>query len=137
MADENSITKPGQTSRRNFIAGTGAAAASAPFIALGASDAKNNTGNCIDADERAKLIAAAPKAPFDSIRDYIAALDAHGILMRVPEIDQDEYQMTALMFRATDQYGFFESPAFLYDRVKQDGKWQFIAWQGGDMPDDD
>jgi 4-hydroxy-3-polyprenylbenzoate decarboxylase len=79
--------------------------------------------DCLTKADRAKLIAAAPKAPFDSIRDYMAALDAHGLVMRVPEIDQDEYQMTALMFRATDRYGFFRAPAFLYDRIKIDGDW--------------
>ena len=123
MADEKSIGKRGHTSRRNFIAGTGLAAVSAPFYARGAASPSGETRNCVDESERAKRIATAPKAPFDSIRDYMAALDAHGLLLRVPEIDQDEYQMTALMFRATDEYGFFESPAFMYDKVKIDGEW--------------
>jgi 4-hydroxy-3-polyprenylbenzoate decarboxylase len=116
MANQN-FKGSGNTSRRNFIAGTGLAAMSVPLASLAANHP------CVDAVERAKRIAAAPKAPFDSIRDYIAALEAHGLLMRIPEIDQDNYQMTALMFQATDQHGFFESPAFLYERVKQDGQW--------------
>ncbi len=123
MTGKHDTAARGHTSRRNFIAGTGLAAVSAPFYATSAASKAGNQLNCVDIDERAKLIAAAPKAPFDSIRDYIAALDAHGLLMTVPEIDQDEYQMTALMFRATDEYGFFESPAFKYDRVKIDGEW--------------
>ncbi|HJP03917.1 MAG: hypothetical protein CL799_00380 [Chromatiales bacterium] len=107
------------TSRRNFLAGTGVAALSLPAMGAQAAAGKD----CLTKADRAKLIAAAPKAPFDSIRDYMAALDAHGLVMRVPEIDQDEYQMTALMFRATDRYGFFRAPAFLYDRIKIDGDW--------------
>jgi 4-hydroxy-3-polyprenylbenzoate decarboxylase len=123
MADKPDTEQSSRTSRRNFIAGTGLAAVSAPFYAGSVASAADNAARCIDKNERAKLIAAAPKAPFDSIRDYIAALDAHGLLMTVPEIDQDEYQMTALMFRATDEYGFFESPAFKYDKIKIEGEW--------------
>ncbi|MDP6436098.1 MAG: UbiD family decarboxylase [Gammaproteobacteria bacterium] len=107
------------TSRRNFLAGTGVAALSLPSMGAQAATGKD----CLSKADRAKLIAAAPKAPFDSIRDYMAALDAHGLVMRVPEIDQDEYQVTALMFRATDRYGFFRSPAFIYDKIKIDGDW--------------
>ena len=123
MEIEKNIGKRGRTSRRDFIAGTGLAAMSAPFYAHSAPNLTGDTRNCIDKNEREKRIAAAPRAPFDSIRDYMAALDAYGLLLRVPEIDQDEYQMTALMFRATDEYGFFESPAFIYDKVKIDGEW--------------
>jgi 4-hydroxy-3-polyprenylbenzoate decarboxylase len=106
------------TSRRHFLTGAGAAALALPALAAG-----SNQDECIDATDRARLISNAPRAPFDSIRDYMAALDAHGLLMRIPEIDQDEYQMTALMFRATDSYGFFHAPAFLYEKVKIDGEW--------------
>ena len=64
-----------------------------------------------------------PEAPFDSLRDYVAALDAHGLLIRIPRIDQDNYETTALMFRATDKYGFFGSPAMLFENIKIDGRW--------------
>jgi 4-hydroxy-3-polyprenylbenzoate decarboxylase len=123
MTHVRKTTQRGRTSRRNFIAGTGLAAVSAPFYARSAASSGADHGACVDESERARRIAAAPKAPFDSIRDYMAALDAYGLLLRIPEIDQDEYQMTALMFRATDEYGFFESPAFIYDKVKIDGEW--------------
>ena len=123
MTQVQKTTQRGRTSRRNFIAGTGLAAVSAPFYARSAASSTADHHGCVDESERARRIAAAPKAPFDSIRDYMAALDAYGLLLRIPEIDQDEYQMTALMFRATDEYGFFESPAFIYDKVKIDGEW--------------
>ena len=123
MADQATFARGERTSRREFIAGAGLAAASLPLSVQAQMARSSDAAQCISPKERAALIAAAPKAPFDSIRDYMAALDAHGLLMRVPEIDQDAYQMTALMFRATDAYGFFESPAFLYDKVRIDGRW--------------
>ena len=55
--------------------------------------------------------ADAPRAPFDTMRDYIAALEAHGLLLRIPEVDQDAFQATGLVFRATDRYSFFGVPA--------------------------
>ncbi len=72
---------------------------------------------------RAAAIAQAPKAPFDSIRDYVAALDAHGLLLRLPQIDQDAFQATGLVFRATDRYSMFGVPALYFDTVKIGGKW--------------
>ena len=65
----------------------------------------------------------APKPPFDTLRDYVAALEAHGLLLRFPEVDQDDYQATGLVYRANDLYGFEGVPALLFDRVKIDGKW--------------
>jgi hypothetical protein len=102
MAHKKTTPTVRVTSRRNFLTSTSMAALSLPTMAGAAAKP-----DCVNKEDRAKLIAAAPKAPFDSIRDYMAALDAYGLVMHVPEIDQDEYQMTALMFRATDQYGFF------------------------------
>ena len=57
---------PGSTTRRRFIAGTGLAAASAPLYTAGASIVHHDDDKCITRKDRAKLIAAAPKAPFDS-----------------------------------------------------------------------
>jgi 4-hydroxy-3-polyprenylbenzoate decarboxylase len=122
MTGKHDTPTHGHTSRRAFIASTGLVAVSTPFAGSAASPTVT-LRECVDETERAKRIAAAPQAPFDSIRDYMAALDAYGLVMRIPEIDQDEYQMTALMFRATDEYGFFESPAFIYDKIKIDGEW--------------
>ena len=31
--------------------------------------------------------------PFDSFRDYIRALDERGLLLRVPRLDQDQYEL--------------------------------------------
>ncbi len=63
------------------------------------------------------------RAPFDSIRDWVAALDAHGLLVRVPEIDQDQFEATGLFFRMTDRYGMYGSPGLIFERVKTGGQW--------------
>jgi 4-hydroxy-3-polyprenylbenzoate decarboxylase len=63
------------------------------------------------------------QAPFDSFRDWMAALQANGLLLRFDRIDQDAYQIPALFFRATDRFGMYQTPAIMFDEVKIDGKW--------------
>ncbi len=67
--------------------------------------------------------AVVPAAPFRSMRDYVAALDAHGLVMHIPRIDQDAYEATALMYRARDLHGMRGAPTFLYDQIRIDGEW--------------
>lgn len=68
-------------------------------------------------------VRAPTQAPFISMRDYVAALDAWGLVMRVPRVDQDAYEATALMYRARDQHGMRGAPAFRFDKVKIGGEW--------------
>jgi len=37
--------------------------------------------------------------PYDTIRDYLAALEARGRLLVIKEIDQDKYEATAFLYR--------------------------------------
>jgi 4-hydroxy-3-polyprenylbenzoate decarboxylase len=67
--------------------------------------------------------AAAPRPPFDSLRDWVAALEAHNLLVSVDRVDQDAYQATGLVFRATDRFGRFGVPAMRFDNVKIEGQW--------------
>jgi 4-hydroxy-3-polyprenylbenzoate decarboxylase len=67
--------------------------------------------------------AASERAPFKTMREYIAALDDYGVVMRMPKVDQDAYEATALMYRARDQHGMRNGPAFLFDKVRIDGEW--------------
>ncbi len=67
--------------------------------------------------------ASAPQPPFETLRDYVAALEANGLLLRLPEIDQDAFEATGLVYRANDLYSFFGVPALWFDRVKIDGQW--------------
>lgn len=66
---------------------------------------------------------SAPHFPFDSMRDWVAALDAHGLLMRMGDVDQDKYHATGLFFNLTDKYTWWGAPAMLFDRVKIEGEW--------------
>ena len=36
--------------------------------------------------------------PYDSLRDYMDAIEAHGNVIRIDKIDQDNYELTGLMY---------------------------------------
>jgi len=75
--------------------------------------------------------------PFDSLREYIAALEARGCVRHIEEADQDAYETTGLMYRLIDEYGWLGGPVVVFDRVKVDGNWidkpvignQFGRWE--------
>jgi len=60
--------------------------------------------------------------PYDSLRDYAADLEAQGKLLRIKELDQDNYEVTALAYRLKDRMKD-KSPAFLVERTKINGTW--------------
>ncbi len=64
-----------------------------------------------------------PQAPYRSMREYVAALEAHNLVIRIPRVDQDAYEGTALMYRARDLYGMRGAPAFLFEEVRINGRW--------------
>ena len=104
-------------SRREFLA-TGLAAVSAESILAGtASAASHRTGTASQSTE------TVPTAPFDTLREYMAAMEAHGQVVRLPEVDQDAYEMTALMYQLMDDYGMFGAPIIVAERIKIDGRW--------------
>ncbi|MDJ0927374.1 MAG: UbiD family decarboxylase [Gammaproteobacteria bacterium] len=100
-------------SRRELLAAT------AGLASLGAAGGSLAAGHKFSGKRRGKI----PQPPFDSIRDWMAMLEAHGLVLRVPEIDQDKYHATALFFRMTDMYGAYASPAVLFEKIKVDGQW--------------
>jgi UbiD family decarboxylase len=61
--------------------------------------------------------------PFSSFRDYVAALEAHGRLLRIDEMDQDRFEPTGFAYRLIEECGFHEAPAFLIGRLKIGGRW--------------
>ena len=67
--------------------------------------------------------ASTAAGPFASLRDYLAALDEIGLLLRIPEFDQDAYESTAFAYRLIERRGYNQAPAFCFDRVKIDGAW--------------
>ena len=102
--------------RRAFLAAsTGVAALAAGCTSMNGQEQKPVAGRRPAAD--------APVAPFDSIRDYMAALEASGLVVRIPEIDQDQYEATGLVFNMSDLYGMYGAPAYVFERVKIDGEW--------------
>ena len=81
------------------------------------------------------LASAAPHnsldfGPFDSIRDYVQALDKHGLVLRVRDIDQDAYEGTALHYRLVERFGMYYAPCIVMENVKLEGKWHKgpIVW---------
>jgi len=61
--------------------------------------------------------------PYDSFRDYAAALEARGRLIRIKEMDQDKYELAGFTYKLIDKYGYYNAPAVLVERVKIDGQW--------------
>lgn len=112
----SSSTAPaGELDRRAFLAATTGLAA----LTTGCATAGGTSGGLASKRPNANT----PTAPFDSIRDWMQAMDDHGLLMRVPEVDQDKFEATGLFFRMTDYYGKYASPALIFERVKIDGEW--------------
>jgi len=104
-------------SRREFLAATSAGlAAASTAVTVSAATSSSDQGSRAKGSPRTT-------APFDSLRDYVRALDEHGLLLRIDAIDQDAYEGTALMYRLVDRYGRFRAPIVLFERVKIDGRW--------------
>ncbi|SUZ82796.1 uncharacterized protein METZ01_LOCUS35650 [marine metagenome] len=61
--------------------------------------------------------------PFDSLRDYIAALDSKGLLVRIPKMDQDKYEATGFAYQLVKEFGYDLAPAFLIEEIKVNNQW--------------
>ena len=61
--------------------------------------------------------------PFAGLREYLTALDDAGLMLRIPEFDQDNYESTAFAYRLIERRGYNRAPAFRFERVKIDGQW--------------
>jgi len=122
MSKKNINDTPESVSRRDFLNTAAAGTAIATLSAAGYSADAGAAGPFVGAASAAAL-KNAPQAPFDSLRDWIAALDAHGLLMRFDRIDQDQYLIPALFFKATDMYTMYGAPCMLFEEVKINGQW--------------
>ena len=58
---------------------------------------------------------------FDSLREYAAAMEQQGKLLRIPDMDQDKYEMTAFSYRLEDRLRT-SAPAFLVERTTMNGR---------------
>ena len=61
--------------------------------------------------------------PFDSLRDYVAAVDASGRLLRIADMDQDRFEASGFAYRLVDEFGFDDAPPFLIERIRSGGNW--------------
>jgi 4-hydroxy-3-polyprenylbenzoate decarboxylase len=76
---------------------------------------------------------------FDSVRDYVAALEQRGRVLRIPAMDQDRYEVTAFAYRLVDHFGIEHAPAFIVERVRIGGQWRngpVVANLYGRWPDE-
>ncbi|RMF96303.1 MAG: UbiD family decarboxylase, partial [Candidatus Schekmanbacteria bacterium] len=75
--------------------------------------------------------------PYDSMREYITALEERGKVLRIKEIDQDRYEGTAFVYRMIEKMGADRCPALIFEKVKINGKWMdgpvianhFCGWE--------
>ena len=56
-------------------------------------------------------------------RDYVAALDERGRVLRIGDMDQDRYEATGFVYRLKERFGRELAPAFVIDRVRIGGRW--------------
>jgi len=101
----------GIVSRRSFLAATAgiAAVGCEPMDPQAASErisAAEATG--------AEITGTTPQAPFDTLRAYVAALEAHGLLLRFDKVDQDAFEGAAIIYALIDKYGWYDAPAGLF-----------------------
>src|SRR3989338_6520482 len=73
--------------------------------------------NTVFGAEKARLT-----GPFDTIRDYLAALEARGKLLKIKEVDQDKYEGTAFIYRMLEKIGSDKAPAVEFQKVKINGR---------------
>ncbi|MBM4197495.1 MAG: UbiD family decarboxylase [Gammaproteobacteria bacterium] len=107
--------------RRSLI--TAAAAMAAAAVTPPALSAETEKALQLAAANRNSSRRSKMKFPCDTMRDWIQLLDDYGLLMRLPRLDQDAYEVTALAYRLMDMFGWYGAPAVLCDEVKIDGKW--------------
>jgi 4-hydroxy-3-polyprenylbenzoate decarboxylase len=55
--------------------------------------------------------------PYDSIRDFAATLEKDGKLLKIPEMDQDQYEMTAFSYKLESRMKA-NAPAFIVEKTK-------------------
>jgi len=58
-----------------------------------------------------------PTGPYETLRDYITALEARGKVLRIKEVDQDKYEGTAFVYRMLDEKGLDTSPGLMFEKV--------------------
>ncbi|MGI9292703.1 MAG: twin-arginine translocation signal domain-containing protein, partial [Pseudomonadales bacterium] len=95
-------------SRRNFLSGSAAlTAVTTDAVALTASSSGSGV-----------LTGSNTSAPFSSMRDYLAALEANNLVVRFSGVDQDAFEATAIMYQLIDEFGKYNAPAVVFENLK-------------------
>ncbi len=63
-----------------------------------------------------------PELPFDSMREYVEALDYYGLLRRFSGVNQDRYEATAIMYQLVDAFGIHGAPAVMFEDITANGQ---------------
>jgi 4-hydroxy-3-polyprenylbenzoate decarboxylase len=107
-------------SRRTFLGNTAGISAAA-WAAADRALAQAAPGS--PAPQTAAAAPAWQFGPFDDLRGYVRELDRRGLLLRVRDIDQDNYEATALMYRLVDKFGMYQAPCLYIENIRIDGRW--------------
>lgn len=117
--------------RRDFLAASGGlsvlagAAVAVPTIANSAPQ----SGGTLPPEAPASVVAATEGkpgwqfGPYEDLREYIRDLEKRGLVLKVRDIDQDKFELTALVYRLIDKFGTYEAPTVFAENVKIDGVW--------------
>ena len=103
-AEQTTALQPGVISRRAVLAASAGAAAAG-------CDTLSANSRIDEAEAAARKKEAAPTAPFDTLREYMAALEADGLVLRFDKVDQDEFEGAAIIYALIDKYGWYDAPA--------------------------
>ncbi len=61
--------------------------------------------------------------PFDSLREYVSALESRDLLIRIPKMDQDKYEATGFAYQLVKEFSYDLAPAFLIEKIKINNRW--------------
>ena len=104
-------------SRRALLVGTSIATTAALLSAAPAA-ARPDGPVAIRRPKRPRKI-----PPFESLRDWLDAMEDWGLLVRFRDVDQDAWEATAIMYHLVDLYGSYGAPVVIFENVKIGGRW--------------
>jgi 4-hydroxy-3-polyprenylbenzoate decarboxylase len=123
---ENPMKKPIRDNAPDDISGNGTPVTRREIMASGAAIAvalaSTEAGASAHRADSKKRSGNAPTPPFDSMRDYVDALDYYGLLQRFSGVDQDRYEATAIMYQLVDTMGVRGAPAVWFDDITANGR---------------
>ena len=61
--------------------------------------------------------------PFDSLREYVNALESRDLLIRIPKMDQDRYEATGFAYQLVKEFSYDLASAFLIEKIKINNRW--------------